>query len=94
MKDPLSTEQVGAKPESYFRGLRGIQEIRDDKLRRLAEWMKANRPTCTTITLKRKDYDLIARYPKAASLAGFTVQDGVVTYEGFTLHWDKTPERY
>lgn len=87
-------EQVAGKAESYFRGLRGIQEIRDGKLRRLAEWLKANRPSCRQITLRRKDYDLIARYPKAAGLAGFTVANGSVIYDGFELHWDKTPQRY
>lgn len=79
---------------SYFRGLRGIQEIRDDKLRRLAEWLKANRPSCRQLTLKRKDYDLIARYPKAAGLAGFTVSDGSIFYDGFELRWDRSPGRY
>src|SRR6185312_6136350 len=80
--------------ECYFRGLFGIEASRDDKLKRLSEWLKANRPSCKQITLKRKDYDLIARYPKAAGLAGFTVSDGAISYDGFDLRCDRSPQRY
>jgi hypothetical protein len=78
---------------SVFRGYKSIQEAMDH-IKPLAEWMKANRPTCKRITLKGPEYDLIQRWPKAAKLFGIQVTETSIIYDGFEFGRDKKPQRY
>lgn len=78
---------------SPFRGLSGITEIKT-RMGRLSAHLKAFTPSCKTLTLKRKDYDLIKRWPKAANLAGFQINGDSIYFDGFELRYDKSPQRY
>jgi hypothetical protein len=61
----------------------------------VANWMEKFKPSVKEITLKRADYDLIKRWPKAAELLHFRqAPDGTLRYKGFTLKFDKKPPRY
>lgn len=85
------------------RGYTSIQEV-VAKMRPLAEWYAKNKPKITTLTLARKDYDLVARWPKAAELCDFYTANGELRYrwtdpvtknsKTFTLTFDKTERRY
>jgi hypothetical protein len=70
--------------ESTFRGMRGIEEV-TQKMAKLVEFYKQNKPTVTTITLARTDYDLINRWPKAANVCGFDVTHNGIFFKGFEL---------
>lgn len=79
---------------SYFRGYWAIKEV-IEYMAPLAGWMRKNKPDIHILTLKRQDFDLLKRWPKAASM--FDVSqglDGSLSYQGFTLKFDKKPPRY
>lgn len=78
---------------SYFRGYYSIKEV-VDHLQPLAEWMSQFKPDTKEITLKRGDYDLIKRWPKAAGLLDIRVTDEEICYRGFRLKHDLKPPRY
>ena len=88
-------EQVagGEKPVSYFRGYWSIKDV-VEYMKPLAEWMQKFKPETHVLTLKRQDYDLIRRWPKAASLHGITVTETGARFMDFELHFDKKPPRY
>jgi hypothetical protein len=76
-----------------FRGYHAIADV-IESMAPLANWLTANRPTVKVLTLRRRDLDLIQRWPQAATLHGiFTVQ-GVTHWRGFTLRSDGTRTRY
>lgn len=80
--------------QSYFRGYHAIKEV-IEYLQPLAEWMEKHKPNVKTLTLKRQDFDLLQRWPKAASM--FEVQQEAgksLRYHGFALKFDKKPPRY
>jgi hypothetical protein len=80
--------------ESTFRGYWSIKEVTDN-MDRLANWMVANKPECGVMTLQRKDYDLLKRWPKAAQVLNVTfAESGEPCYRGFELHYDNKPPRY
>ena len=61
----------------------------------MVEWVLKYKPEPRHLTLHRKDYDLIARWPKAAKLAGFSIsEEGIVTYKDIVIGYDKRPGRY
>ncbi len=78
---------------SYFRGYHAIKEV-VDYMRPLAEWMEMHKPGVKEITLKRGDYDLLKRWPRAAGMHNVTVTADGVTYKGFALKHDRKPPRY
>jgi hypothetical protein len=88
-----SEKQVSDKPTSYFRGYWSISEV-VDYMKPLAEWMQKFKPESKKLTLKRQDYDLIRRWPKAAGLFGITVTETGASFMGFELGFDKKPPRY
>lgn len=83
---------MGAR-ESTFRGYWAIVEVMN-RVGRLGEWMKEHRPACKTITLQRKDHDLLCRWPKAAALCEVEFYADVVMWKGFVLRADTGPSRY
>jgi hypothetical protein len=80
-------------PVSSFRGYHAIGEV-IARMTTLADWLKANRPEVCTITLRRRDLDLLQRWPKAAALYAIFTVDGVTSWRGFTLRADRTGPRY
>lgn len=76
-----------------FRGIQGIREIKS-RISRLAQWNKKFRPDIRTLTLARKDFDLIARWPKAAQVEGFDVTHNGVFFDGFQLNYSSGEGRY
>jgi hypothetical protein len=79
--------------ESVFRGMRGIEEV-TQKMKKLVEFYRLHKPRVTTITLARVDYDLIKRWPKAASACGFDVTHNGVFYKGYELRFAAGAPRY
>jgi hypothetical protein len=80
--------------QSYFRGYNSIKEVAD-YLEPLADWMEKYKPGTKVLTLRRQDFDLIQRWPKAAGLLKFSqAPDKSISYRGFTLKYDKKPPRY
>ena len=80
--------------QSYFRGYHAIKEV-VGYLQPLAEWMSKYRPDTKSITLKRQDFDLLKRWPKAAGMFEVSQdQHGALTFRGFALKFDKKPPRY
>jgi hypothetical protein len=79
---------------SHFRGYQAIKEI-VDYMNPLAEWMAKFKPDTHDLTLKGPDYDVIARWPKAAAIHNIRVSDaGDILFKGFKLKRDKKPFRY
>lgn len=86
-----------------LRGYHSILEV-VAKLKPLAEWYVKYKPQVSTLTLIRKDYDLIARWPAAAELCDFYTAQGELKYRYtnletkehkiFTLAFDKKAPRY
>jgi hypothetical protein len=79
--------------ESSFRGIQAIREAKA-RLKPLAAWYKAFKPEVTDLVCSRKDYDLIARWPKAAHVEDFTVSDSGIYFDGFRLTFDTGQGRY
>jgi hypothetical protein len=78
--------------EKTFRGFLAIGEV-VERMKPLAEHQKKYHQT-EYLTLFRKDFDLLARWPKAAELHGVSQQGGVLVFMGFKLRFDKTEKRY
>jgi hypothetical protein len=76
-----------------FRGYWAIREV-VERLAPLAEWTKRFKPNQQHLTLQRKDYDLILRWPKAAHVNDVTVINGEAWYHGLELTYDGGPRRY
>ncbi len=85
--------EVASKPQSYFRGYWSIMEV-VERMRPLADWMERFKPGQKELTLIRKDWDLIARWPKAASLFDIAVDEKGLHWRGFQLKPDGKPGRY
>jgi hypothetical protein len=75
---------------------RGIQSIREAKARmiRLIAWYSKHKPEITELCVSRADYDLIARWPRAADVEGFVVNHNGIFYEGMRLKYDAVIGRY
>lgn len=80
---------------SIFRGLRGIEDTKA-MMTPMVDWLLKYKPEGSRhLTLHRKDYDLIVRWPKAAKLAGFAISaEGILTYKDIVIGYDKRPGRY
>lgn len=79
---------------SVFRGYHGIKEILDE-ITPLVDFILKYKPSLKHMTLNRKSYDLIARWPKAGAMHGFEYsKEGIVSYKGIVLGYDKRPGRY
>jgi hypothetical protein len=78
---------------SAFRGIQGIREAKA-RLAKLAAWYKRFKPEVTELVCSRKDYDLIARWPKAANVEQFLVSASGIYFEGFRLTYDTGQGRY
>jgi hypothetical protein len=79
--------------QSSFRGIKGIRDIKAE-LQPLAEWYLKFKPEVDTLTCSRIDYDLIARWPRAANVEGFDVTDNGIFFKGLRLSYDTGEGRY
>lgn len=80
--------------DSLFRGYRGIEEIKT-RMTPLMEWTKQFKPQQMHLTLSRKDYDLIKRWPKAAHCLEIEVlSTGEIWWRGLQLVYDSGMGRY
>lgn len=78
---------------SSFRGIQGIREIKA-RMAELVSFYRKFKPEVTELVCSRDDYDLIARWPKAANVEGFSVTDNGIFYEGLRLTFDTGQGRY
>ena len=78
---------------SSFRGYWAIREV-IDRMDPLVDWTKQFKPQQRHVTLPRKDFDLIRRWPKAASVLNIDVHESDVMYKGLELTYDGGPRRY
>jgi hypothetical protein len=78
---------------SSFRGIQGIREIRA-RIKPLVAWTKQFKPEQRTLTVKREDFDLIVRWPKAANAEEFVISQNGIYYDGFQLNFASGPGRY
>lgn len=78
---------------SAFRGIQGIREVKARMLPLLA-WYRRFKPDINEIIIARKDYDLLARWPKAANVEGFLAGPNGIFYEGLRLTFDTGQGRY
>jgi hypothetical protein len=79
--------------QSSFRGIKGIRDIKAE-LEPLAKWYAQFKPDVNDLTCSRVDYDLIARWPKAADLEGFSVTHNGIFFQGMRLTYDTGQGRY
>jgi len=79
--------------DSLFRGYRSIEEVRK-RAEPLADWIKRHKPDQTYLTLQKKDYDLVVRWPKAAHAHEIEVTQSGVWFRGLQLTYDGGPGRY
>jgi hypothetical protein len=79
--------------ESSFRGIKGIQDIKK-KMSVLVEFYERFKPEVKELACSRVDYDLIARWPRAASVEGFAVTDNGIFFHGLRLTFDTGQGRY
>jgi hypothetical protein len=76
-----------------FRGYWAIREV-VERLWPLADWTRQFKPNQRHLTIRRKDYDLIMRWPKAAHVNQIEVMNGEAWYHGLELTYDGGPRRY
>lgn len=79
--------------QSSFRGIQGIREIKA-RLLPLLEWYRQFKPEVSELVCEREDYDLIARWPKAANVEGFDVTDNGIFFKGMRLTFATGEGRY
>lgn len=79
--------------DTSFRGNRAITEV-IARMEHLAQWFQTYRPDIKVLTLRRRDLDLLQRWPKAAALHHIFTTDHVTYWRGFTLRADSTERRY
>lgn len=78
---------------STFRGYHAINEV-VERMKPLAEWLDAHRRAGSVLTLRRRDLDLLRRWPKAADLFGIYTTGAKTWWRGFELRADHSPPRY
>lgn len=76
-----------------YRGIQGIREIKA-RMQSLAEWYQKFKPEVAELVLSKKDYDLIARWPRAAEEEGFVTSHNGIFYDGLRLTYDTGSGRY
>jgi hypothetical protein len=78
---------------SSFRGIQGIRDIKA-RLEPLADYYIAFKPSVTELICSRADYDLVARWPKAAAIEGFDTSDAGIFFQGLRLTFATGEGRY
>lgn len=84
---------------SPFRGFSGIREI-TERMDGLVQWWNEQARILgadhagKTLTIKRAEYDLIKRWPKAGKILNVDYNGEVIWYRGFKLRPDTGPGRY
>lgn len=73
-----------SRETSSIRGYHAIRAVVAD-MQTLAEGLLNRRPPATSMTLRARDYDLLARWPKAAALHGIYPSHDVLHWHGFAL---------
>ena len=76
-----------------FRGYWAIKEVLG-RLDPLVAWTKQFKPQQRHVTLAKKDYDLIRRWPKAAHVHQIECVGPDTWYHGLELTYDGGPGRY
>jgi len=84
---------MNAAVSDAFRGSRAIADV-VARLAPLGNWLSVHKPECHVLTMRRRDLDLLLRYPKAAAQQNVHIVDGVAWWRGLELRPDKTPGRY
>lgn len=79
--------------DSVSRGYWGIREI-TERMQPLVDWIKKFQPTQRCLTLNRKDYDLIKRWPKAGHSLGIDYTSTEIWWQGLELVYDSGLSRY
>lgn len=81
--------------ESNFRGYHAIGEVMQ-RMTKLAEWTRQFKPNQQHLTLQRKDYDLLRRWPKASAMYSVSVvgKEKELWFRGLELTYDGGPKRY
>jgi hypothetical protein len=79
--------------DSLFRGYRSIEDVRK-RLEPLVAFQKQHKPDQPYITLAKKDYDLIVRWPRASHAHEIEVTQTGVWFRGLQLTYDGGPGRY
>lgn len=78
---------------STFRGYHAIAEV-IERMRPLADWLDQHQSVARVITLRRRDLDLLQRWPKAADLHGIFTVGGVTWWRDIELRADRSAQRY
>lgn len=76
-----------------LRGSRAIAEV-IERMNPLADWLSVHKPECRVLTLRRRDLDLLLRWPAASAHQQIHIIDGVAWWRGLILRADKTAPRY
>lgn len=76
-----------------FRGIKGIRDIKA-RMVELVAWYEKFKPEVQELVCERADYDLIARWPKAADAEGFIISHNGIFYKGMRLTYDTGRGRY
>lgn len=79
--------------DSVFRGSRAVGTV-IERMLALGEWLEKNRPDAHTITLRRRDLQLLQRWPQAAALHQVYTIDNVTHWRAFTLRADNSAPRF
>lgn len=78
---------------SSFRGIQGIRDIKA-RMATLVAWYEKHKPEVRELVVERTDYDLIERWPKAASVEEFDVTDNGIFFKGMRLTYTTGQGRY
>lgn len=78
---------------SAFRGTKAIQDVKQ-RMQPLADWFTKFKPEVRELVVERKDYDLIARWPKAAHAEDIEVTHNGIFWGRFQLAYDSGEGRY
>lgn len=79
--------------QSAFRGIQGIREIKT-RMATLVSWYQTFKPDLKEIVIERVDYDLVARWPRAAAVEEFDVTDNGIFFKGMRLTYTTGQGRY
>lgn len=74
---------------SSFRGNGAIIAV-VERMQPLAQWLSAYRPACKVMTLRRRDLDVLRRWPQAASAHEIFTHNNVTYWRGFELRADRS----
>jgi len=80
-------------PDKYFRGFHAIGEVAK-RAQPLAAFMATHHPESQSLRIARSDFDLVARWPKAAALHGFEFGAGQIKFMGFNVIHNNSTPRY